>query len=70
MTAANAAEEARANGKEDITPYWRTLKVGGGLNDKYPGGAEAHKELLKGEGFTVTRRGSRYYVEDYREFLA
>jgi len=26
--AANAAEEARMEGKKSITPYWRTLKTG------------------------------------------
>lgn len=36
--AANAAEEDRLQGKKDITPYWRTLKNGGYLNEKYPGG--------------------------------
>ena len=36
--AANAAEEARTAGAQDTTPYWRTLKAGGKLNDKYPGG--------------------------------
>ena len=69
MTAANAAEEARQEGEEVITPYWRTLKVDGGLNDKYPGGAEAQKELLEGEGFSVIKRGSKYYVENFRESL-
>jgi hypothetical protein len=37
---ANAAEEQRLEGKMDITPYW-TLKTGGFLNEKYPGGFEA-----------------------------
>ena len=36
--AANAAEEDVADGKKRITPYWRTLKNGGELNPKYPGG--------------------------------
>jgi len=40
--AAHAAEEAAAEGKENTTPYWRTLKSGGVLNEKYPGGVEAH----------------------------
>ncbi len=39
--AAHAAEEASAEGNKDITPYWRTLKAGGELNPKYPGGVEA-----------------------------
>jgi len=39
--AAHAAEEAAVEGKKDVTPYWRTLKSGGELNEKYPGGADA-----------------------------
>jgi len=39
--AAHAAEEAAVEGKQNITPYWRTLKSKGGLNEKYPGGVEA-----------------------------
>ena len=35
--AANAAEEAAADGAKRVTPYWRTLKTGGELNPKYPG---------------------------------
>jgi alkylated DNA nucleotide flippase Atl1 len=46
MTAANAVEEARQEGKVLDIPYWRTLKADGYLNPKYPGGQEAHKKLL------------------------
>ena len=35
--AANAAEEQRQKGEKNITPYWRTLKAGGVINEKYPG---------------------------------
>ncbi|MDZ7376328.1 MAG: MGMT family protein, partial [candidate division KSB1 bacterium] len=38
--AAHAADEAARQGEKDITPYWRTLKAGGVLNEKYPGGIE------------------------------
>ena len=51
--AANAAEEAVAEGKQDITPYWRTLKSGGELNEKYPGGIEAQAARLMEEGHTI-----------------
>lgn len=34
--AAHAAEEQLRSGKKDVTPYWRTLKTGGLLNEKYP----------------------------------
>jgi hypothetical protein len=51
--AARAAEEDAAEGKKDITPYWRTLKVSGQLNEKYPGGVEAQAAHLKAEGHTI-----------------
>ncbi len=51
--AANAAEEAAAEGKRGITPYWRTLKSKGGLNEKYPGGVEAQATHLREEGHTI-----------------
>ena len=47
--AANAAEEERQRGEKDITPYWRTLKTGGVINPKYPGGVEVQKKLLEKE---------------------
>ncbi len=61
--AANAAEEAALAGETDITPYWRTLKVGGELNPKYPGGIERLKELLEAEGHKVVAKGQKYFVE-------
>ncbi|GAI28127.1 unnamed protein product, partial [marine sediment metagenome] len=51
--AAHAAEEAAAEGKKDITPYWRTLKSGGQLNEKYPGGLDAQATHLREEGHTI-----------------
>ncbi len=51
--AAHAAEEAAAEGKTDITPYWRTLKSSGELNEKYPGGIEAQATRLREEGHTI-----------------
>ncbi len=69
MTAANAVEEAKMVDRKMDIPYWRTLKSDGFLNEKYPGGAEAHKELLVREGFTVQRKGKRFFVENFRDFL-
>lgn len=57
---------------EDETPYWRTLKANGELNEKYPGGAMAQKEKLESEGHTVIKRGRkniRYFVKDYENAL-
>ncbi|MEM2118730.1 MAG: MGMT family protein [Candidatus Bathyarchaeia archaeon] len=70
MIAANAAEEAARQGQNLGIPYWRTLKANGFLNEKYPGGAEAHKELLEKEGFKVTQKGKKYVVQKYQDFLA
>ncbi|WP_448540788.1 MGMT family protein [Roseiflexus sp.] len=69
MTAANAAVEAGGAPPELDIPYWRTLKADGFLNEKFPGGAEAHRALLEQEGFTIARKGRRYVVADYRRYL-
>lgn len=57
---------------EDKTPYWRTLRAGGELNPKYPGGVEEQKEMLEAEGHTVIQKGRtniKYYVKDYEKTL-
>lgn len=51
--AARAAAEAAAEGEKDITPYWRTLKSSGELNEKYPGGIEVQAARLREEGHTI-----------------
>jgi alkylated DNA nucleotide flippase Atl1 len=51
--AAHAAEEEAEQGKKRITPYWRTLKSGGELNEKYPGGVKAQAARLREEGLTI-----------------
>lgn len=58
--------------KADETPYWRTLKANGELNEKYPGGAMAQKEKLEAEGHTIIQKGRKnikYYVKDYENAL-
>jgi alkylated DNA nucleotide flippase Atl1 len=69
--AARAAEEAAAEGEKDITPYWRTLKVGGVLNDKYPGGVESQAARLKAEGHTIDigKNGKPKKVRDFERSL-
>ena len=61
----HAAEEQRMQGSVDITPYCRTLKTGGFLNEKYPGGVENQKRLLEKEGHIVVQIGKKYFVKDY-----
>ena len=50
---AEAAEEDREAGKKRITPYWRTIKNDGKLNEKFPGGVTAQAAKLRQEGFTI-----------------
>lgn len=54
---------------EDPTPYWRTLKQGGVLNEKFPGGVELQKGLLEAEGHVVVQRGKKHLVEGYETAL-
>ena len=67
--AAHAAEEAETEGKKDITPYWRTLKTGGIINPKYPGGIENQKKLLEEEGHKVVQKGKKHVVTDLEKYL-
>lgn len=67
--AAHAAEEREQSGEKNVTPYWRTLKTGGVLNEKYPGGAEAQKLRLEKEGHTVIRKGKKYAVLNYEKSI-
>jgi hypothetical protein len=67
--AAHAAEEAAAAGRKRVTPYWRTLKSGGQLNGKYPGGIPALKKRLQSEGHKIVRRGKNFFVEDFEQSL-
>ncbi len=67
--AANAAEEEAAEGKKNITPYWRTLKTGGLINEKYPGGLDGQKKLLEDEGHKVIQKGKQYIVADFEKHL-
>lgn len=56
----------------DETPYWRTLKADGELNEKYSGGIEAQRQKLEAEGHTVIQKGRkniRCYVKDYEKVL-
>ena len=69
--AARAAEEAAAEGKQDTTPYWRTVKSKGELNEKYPGGVEAQTAHLKEEGHNIEpdKTGKPPRVKDFEKAL-
>ena len=68
--AAHAAEEQHLKGEVNITPYWRTLKTGGLLNNKYPGGIDGQRLLLESEGHTVVQKRKKFYVFDFEKALA
>ena len=67
--AAHAAAEAEAAGAKRITPFWCTLKTGGEINPKYPGGAEAMAERLRAEGHQIIAKGKRLLLADFEEKL-
>jgi hypothetical protein len=68
--AAHAAAEGEAAKEKNTTPFWRTLKSGGELNPKYPGGIGLLKRKLIAEGHKVKQKGKRFFVEGFRERLA
>jgi hypothetical protein len=68
--AAYAADEASSAGEAEVTPYWRTLKVGGELNPKYPGGLDAIAARLQAEGHAIFQKGKRSFVQDFEKNLA
>ena len=63
--AAHAAAELEAAGRKRVTPFWRTLKAGGEVNPKYPGGVEAVGKRLRAEGHRLVKKGKRTMVEGY-----
>ena len=67
--AAHAAEEALDDGAKRVTPYWRTLKTGGELNAKYPGGVASLKRRLEAEGHRVVQKGKRFVVADFERAI-
>lgn len=67
--AAHAAAEAETGGAKRVTPYWRTLKVGGEVNPKYPGGIAGLRARLEAEGHQVQQKGKRFFVADFEKRL-
>lgn len=66
---AHATVEDAAEGNKIKISYWRTLKAKGELNPKYPGGIELQKKYLESEGHKVVRKGKKYLVENYEQYL-
>lgn len=62
MIVANAAAEARL-----LIPWWRTLKMDGGLNPRFPGGPARQKKHLEKEGHRVEKVGRNWFVTGYEQ---
>jgi hypothetical protein len=66
------AEEELRTGKKQVAPYWRVLREGGYLNEKYPGGTKKQAARLRKEGHVILLgKGKRPpTVKDYEKSLA
>ena len=67
---ANAAEEDIKDGRKKVTPYWRTIKSDGKINEKYPGGISLQKKKLVNEKHEIVPRGKNYFVKNFENKLA
>ena len=54
---AGATEEALAEGRRAVAPWWRVVDERGGLPPKFPPGAAVQAARLRAEGHRVTREG-------------
>jgi alkylated DNA nucleotide flippase Atl1 len=61
----NAAAEQERQGRKNVTPFWRTLKSDGSLNEKYPGGIKKQQQLLEREGHVIIERGAKRVVDHF-----
>ena len=66
---ARAAEEELRQGKKRVTPYWRTIKTNGYVNEKYPGGINAQKKILQKEGHKIVSKGKNFIINNFEEKL-
>ncbi len=64
-----ASEEERLETGVLLAPYWRTLKTGGKLNPKFPGGQEEQRRRLEQEGHHIDTRTKVWRVKAWREVL-
>ncbi len=69
---AETAEEDKATGRQEITPYWRVLTANGALNPKFPGGVQEQARSLEAEGHRLIYHASKKIpvVERYQDYLA
>ncbi len=68
---AEAAEEDLSRSVKEVTPYWRVVKAGGELNQKFPGEGDAQAYRLSAEGHSIEPgKGKKPpKVKDYEKVL-
>ena len=69
VIAAHVAAEEITEGKNKVTPFWRTLKSNGELNPKYPGGVDFQADQLASEGFEIDRSRKVPRVKNFEKYL-
>ena len=69
---AHASVDEEKEGKKRVTPWWRTLKQGGELNPKYPGGINEQAKRLRKEGLVIIpgKKKNSAVVKDFETHLA
>jgi alkylated DNA nucleotide flippase Atl1 len=60
---AGATEEAIAQGRRPVAPYWRVVDEAGRMPPKFPPGPTRQAEHLRAEGHAVSRDGKVRDVE-------
>jgi hypothetical protein len=65
--AANAAEEAAAEGTKRITPYLADIENGWRVEPEVSGRGARLRKLLASEGHRVVQKGKRFFVADYEK---
>jgi len=63
------AEEERRKGKKRVSPYWRVIKSGGRLYEKFPGGEKRQAKLLRSEGHEIIYVRGKPRIKDFEEKL-
>lgn len=68
---AHASVDDEKAGKKKVTPWWRTLKQGGELNPKYPGGIREQAKRLRKEGLVVVpgKKKNTVVIKDFETYL-
>jgi hypothetical protein len=60
---AGASEEAIAEGRRPVAPYWRVVDESGRMPPKFPPGPARQAEHLRREGHSVSRDGRVLHIE-------